>query len=217
MKVCVKCRAQKDPAAFYKNAKMRDGLYAECKECVLARSLKWKKDNSIRHHATSIAWNKNNATRKHATDLAWQKANPDKVRASVKKWQKAHPEKAREYHKNRSELILARMRARSLAKRNADPAAANAKVRAYSKAHPEKSAARCRRRAAVKLGLLCNCCQTPDGKASMALVYAIGRKLGLHVDHVKPLAKGGRHCLHNLQYLTPLDNMRKGAKWQEAA
>jgi 5-methylcytosine-specific restriction endonuclease McrA len=39
----------------------------------------------------------------------------------------------------------------------------------------------------------------------------------MHVDHVRPLAKGGKHCLHNLQLLTPLENMRKGAKWAEAA
>ena len=32
---------------------------------------------------------------------------------------------------------------------------------------------------------------------------------GLHVDHVIPLSKGGRHHVSNLQYLKPEDNWKK--------
>jgi 5-methylcytosine-specific restriction endonuclease McrA len=39
----------------------------------------------------------------------------------------------------------------------------------------------------------------------------------MHVDHVQPLAKGGKHCLRNLQLLDPIENRRKGARWAEAA
>jgi 5-methylcytosine-specific restriction endonuclease McrA len=35
---------------------------------------------------------------------------------------------------------------------------------------------------------------------------------GYEVDHIIPLAKGGLHHEDNLQYLTPLENKRKGAK-----
>lgn len=34
-----------------------------------------------------------------------------------------------------------------------------------------------------------------------------------HVDHIKPLSKGGTHTLGNLQYLTTLDNLKKGNKY----
>ncbi|MGW8593542.1 HNH endonuclease [Dietzia sp. NPDC055877] len=34
-----------------------------------------------------------------------------------------------------------------------------------------------------------------------------------HVDHVKPLSKGGWHCLSNLRPCCPSCNLRKGAKW----
>ena len=36
---------------------------------------------------------------------------------------------------------------------------------------------------------------------------------GLHVDHVKPLARGGWHCLANLRPACPSCNISKGAKW----
>lgn len=35
-------------------------------------------------------------------------------------------------------------------------------------------------------------------------------QLKMHVDHVRPLAKGGRHVFENLQILDALENMRKG-------
>ena len=34
-----------------------------------------------------------------------------------------------------------------------------------------------------------------------------------HVDHVKPLSKGGWHCLSNLRPSCPSCNISKGAKW----
>ena len=35
----------------------------------------------------------------------------------------------------------------------------------------------------------------------------------LHLDHVKPLSKGGWHCLSNLRPSCPSCNLSKGAKW----
>lgn len=36
---------------------------------------------------------------------------------------------------------------------------------------------------------------------------------GLHIDHVKPLSKGGAHMLSNLRPACPTCNIRKGATW----
>lgn len=38
-----------------------------------------------------------------------------------------------------------------------------------------------------------------------------------HVDHIQPLSKGGPHAPNNLQILLAVDNLRKGAKWEEEA
>lgn len=40
--------------------------------------------------------------------------------------------------------------------------------------------------------------------------------LKMHVDHVKPLAAGGLHCLRNMQLLEPAENCSKGARWEAA-
>lgn len=40
---------------------------------------------------------------------------------------------------------------------------------------------------------------------------ALGERF--HVDHVKPLARGGWHCLSNLRPSCPSCNISKGAKW----
>lgn len=91
------------------------------------------------------------------------------------------------------------------------------KVRAAKKLWKERNPAvvlvATRKRQAKKRAALCDCCQGLDGKANLVLVYGLARRLSLHVDHVQPLAKGGRHCLRNLQLLTPVDNLRKGARW----
>jgi len=38
------------------------------------------------------------------------------------------------------------------------------------------------------------------------------RPEGYHVDHIIPIAKGGQHCLSNLQYLPAIENIRKKDK-----
>ena len=53
-------------------------------------------------------------------------------------------------------------------------------------------------------------------KKEIMAVYAEAQELEaifgvkLHVDHIKPLSKGGKHELRNLQILTARDNLIKG-------
>jgi 5-methylcytosine-specific restriction endonuclease McrA len=86
---------------------------------------------------------------------------------------------------------------------------ANRKWRAT---HPEQAAvlatAHGARRRARKLAQTCVCC-TP---AQLREVYETARILGEHVDHIWPLAEGGKHCRHNLQVIPAEENLRKHAK-----
>jgi 5-methylcytosine-specific restriction endonuclease McrA len=83
--------------------------------------------------------------------------------------------------------------------------------RAWRLANPARDTATLARRRARKLAQTCGCC----APWSLKFIYAQGRALGMHVDHVKPLAKGGLHCLKNMQLLAPSDNQRKGARYVE--
>lgn len=58
--------------------------------------------------------------------------------------------------------------------------------------------------------------QTPSdaNKEKIALVYKMCSTMdGYHVDHIKPLSKGGQHHENNLQILKASLNMEKHDKW----
>jgi hypothetical protein len=65
-------------------------------------------------------------------------------------------------------------------------------------------------------------CLTPSEKEEISRIYAEARRITLetgiqyHVDHIKPLSKGGEHHPDNLQIITAAENLSKGAKWEEA-
>ena len=65
-------------------------------------------------------------------------------------------------------------------------------------------------RRAVKLGLTPK--MNPWEWQAMDELYEFAGKNGFHVDHVKPLEKGGLHHWSNLQVLDANDNLVKGAK-----
>lgn len=52
---------------------------------------------------------------------------------------------------------------------------------------------------------------TEDEKLQLKLIYA-NRPEGYHVDHIVPLAKGGKHHPDNLQYLPAIENLKKGSR-----
>lgn len=82
------------------------------------------------------------------------------------------------------------------------------KVRAYQadyrRANPGKRCAASNRHRARKADQLCECCT----RAEVEIIYTLCPP-GHEVDHRTPLALGGKHCRHNLQYLTEADHARK--------
>lgn len=213
-KVCSVCRETKGLSDFGKDKRASTGCRAECRLCERAGAAAMRVRNKEKLLVSGREYRSANREklRKHHREYQRAKyaASPEASKELSARWKKANKDHVswytQSYRIENAEKVAADMRQWRAANKD--------KLRSYwAKWNPVCNAAR----RANKKAANCNCCQTPDGKANMALVYAIGRKLGLHVDHVKPLAKGGRHCLHNLQYLTPLDNLRKGAKWQEAA
>ena len=121
-----------------------------------------------------------------------------KEREAKKDWLARNPGKNAEHCKNF---------------RRKHPEKAAALVTAWKKAHPERArdiALRgVNRRRARKQAALCECC----APVSFRFIYLQARGLKMEVDHVQPLAKGGKHCLRNLQLLDLTENRRKGARW----
>lgn len=87
---------------------------------------------------------------------------------------------------------------------------------AWREQHPEKRAMYAAKRNAQKKGLTVPL--TAEEKARIAGFYAQARAMTrlvgepYHVDHIKPLSKGGLHHPDNLQVLRGIDNLKKGAR-----
>lgn len=132
---------------------------------------------------------------------AWRKAN--KAAISVKRKAK---------YREQAEAVKA-ARKGSYA---ANPVPRRESAARWRKANPHKRAAYGALRHARKKGLAVPL--TLEEKARVAKFYAAARALTLlagepyHVDHIKPLSKGGLHHPDNLQVLRGVDNLRKGAR-----
>lgn len=143
--------------------------------------------NPEKARARNAAWNKANPEKAHASVTAWHKANPERVRANSAAWRKKHPDTAR------------------------------ASSRAWQKANPERYLANTRAYQIRKLKQAPSL--TVEQQADVIALYAKARALTelvgepYHVDHIKPLSKGGLHHPDNLQVLLGRDNLRKGAKY----
>ena len=70
MKVCTKCKVEKELSEFYKDKSKKDGLQSYCKGC-----------NNI----GTTAYQKANPDKEKARKAAWKKANPAKVAAQTVK------------------------------------------------------------------------------------------------------------------------------------
>jgi hypothetical protein len=157
----------------------------------------WALANPEKVLAARKKWRADNKAQTKAAGAAYYAANPDKVHAANNKWRAANPE---------------RVKAGGAAWRAANKERKKAQNRAWVLANPGNATAILARRRAKILEQTCSCC----APWSFKFIYAQARALGMHVDHVKPLAKGGSHCLRNMVLLAPLDNMRKGAKYPAA-
>lgn len=164
---------------------------------------------------------------------AWRVANPERVkehrrrtmakpevRAKKREWNERNLDKNREYKRRAfqkdPEKERARMRAFLAKQRLEDPQAAYRKTRAWIEANPERARetrrkSYARRRDARSLPF------TADQLAARMSYF--GNKCWMcdgpfeHVDHVKPLARGGWDALMNLRPACRRCNSSKNAAW----
>ena len=173
------------------------------KEKINARSAAWSTANKDRVKASAAARYAANPEKVGASAAAWQKANPEKALIANAAWQKANPEKVRAaakrwYYANKEKVL-------------ADNAA-------WYKAHPEASRRLAHSKRARKKA---NGGKLSPGIESRLLVFQKNRcaicrvslkKTGHHLDHIVPLARGGKNEDRNTQVTCPTCNMKKHTK-----
>lgn len=185
-KRCSTCRQWQPHSAFWKRKRSKDGLQANCKTCC---------------RATTIAWWGQQDREAYATyHRRWRARNPG--RAAVA--HRAH------YARNREAQI-----ARVVAYRQANHERIKTYERLWRQVN-QKNAEYTRRRKARERGALC----IPFTREQLLAKFAYwGNRcwvcggIAQAVDHVKPLAKGGPHCLANLRPICNQDNSTKHDKW----
>lgn len=179
-------------------------------------------EQRARHAARSAAWRRANPDRLREQRKTIRLANPKKYRAHTAAWRAANPDKVVVQKKKQREQYWAdpeTQRKRSLAWNRSHPEQQRATRAAWSAANPALVNAKTARRRAHKLAqspLLTN-----EERAKIIGFYAEARAMTemsgvpYHVDHIKPLSKGGLHHPDNLQVLLGRENLRKGAKYYD--
>lgn len=210
MKPCVKCGSldRKSNGDCKPCATARDkAYYSANKDKVKDRTATYYQNNISKCREAMALWRERNIESKKQQDANFRRNNKEKVAAYKRK-----------YYENNKDLVKAR------AKRFVEDNRDWVKERSaqYHKDNPEKSVnGKAKRRARigddrlpygtitkqyVKQNGLCACCSKPLGDK-------------YHVDHIMPLALGGRNIPENIQLLLPSCNHKKSAKhpdrWRE--
>lgn len=210
MKRCCRCGVDKAETEFNWRYKARGIRKNECRACCKADYVRYRAKDPAAHNAASKErkrkwraehpnsvkeWYAANRAKERAryllragtekykrTRKAWVDRNRDKVRASTKKWNDAHRELIRAYFQAHYQANKARYSERGRLRRARERAAT---IIPFS---PKDLDARM-----SVFGHRCAYCGGPFE----------------HVDHVKPLSRGGPHCLSNLRPSCAECNLRK--------
>lgn len=172
---------------------------------VRAGNRRWRNDHRAHVNAYNGRWRTENRGRWLAGAGRYRAANKDNVRASVRKSQAKYPERARE-------------RKQKWARSN--PERYNATKRAAYHRNLEQSQRRALRGSqARRARLLGAFVEHVDPKTvydrDQGICGICGQPVGpsvASIDHIVPLAKGGKHSYRNVQLAHLSCNLRKGAR-----
>lgn len=192
-----------------------------CRPCQLLAVKRYQSKNPERVKFSAKKYYDGNRNKRIAAALAWNRANPDKFKEHARKsshnWYLANLDRCAEqrhkYYKANMEKV--QEYSRKYYEDNREQAAE--RNRKWAKANPEKiKVKKHNRRARVKGN---------GGKLSPDIVKTLmtlqkgkcaccGKSLkqGYHLDHIMPIALGGKNTDDNVQLLTPKCNLRKSDK-----
>lgn len=197
MKTCTRCQIELPATSeyFYKRGKR---LISRCKVC---------------NNAASKVWMLANIDKKKAIDKAYREANPGKTRAAIRIWQKANPDKKNAFTK---------------AWRDANKEQVKASTKVYKQANSDKVNGYARKRLALlrgnehipyteqevlnMYGTNCHICLEPIDFNAPRGAGKHGWEMGLHIDHLTPISKGGPDTLENVRPSHGKCNLTKHTK-----
>lgn len=216
--VCTKCKQRKPEDLFSRQKEKLNGRSSQCRSCVnvYAKSRyllkkpnlidyqrRYYKDNRdyvskrqkeyVEKHKEKYAdyqkkYYIENKEKKEAYIREYYKENKDKVLSQCKSYRDSHKEekskKDSDYKKNNKEIVKNHFHTRRARKNNSGGRFTKKEILEMFLSQENK----------------CNIC-----KCDISIKY--------HVDHIRPISKGGSNFISNIQLLCPPCNLRKGDKW----
>jgi 5-methylcytosine-specific restriction endonuclease McrA len=233
IKICTKCRTEKEISKFGAHKTGKGGLNPVCNECSAAASDAYRRKNKAKVLAALALWRNANREKVKAYAATYNPKyyieNRPRVLATNAEWRKENKEKMQAYgaayyaeNIDRAKATMAAWRAankKKLKETKANYYAANVKKIAergalYRKANPEKIKARNQNRRARKLSA-----EGTHTAADVKDLFTLQRgacaccraslKGGYHVDHILSLFSGGSNGKRNLQLLCATCNLQK--------
>jgi hypothetical protein len=207
------------------------GSSFETINCPVCKKI-WDANNRIRNrealNASSRKWNSENPGKRRAAFVAHYAINKEKSKATSTAWRKANPEREKASRLLRREKEDSANKARYAANKERYNSAASAwyfankdkareLIKAWHKKNPDAHRIHHNNRRARKAangGNLSNDLAAKLYKLQKGKCACCGRPLGTnyHLDHIMPLALGGRNEDRNIQLLLSECNSKKRAK-----
>lgn len=215
-KLCPKCKLMLDVSCFGQSKDRSDGLKVYCKTCIRGDSKSYYQSNKEAVLDKHQKWRASNKAYMKRYGATYYQKNREKIDRTNKSWYARHPEvlaaqRARHYRKN-TEVILARNRLWQTLNR----AVVRAGAAIWRQNNREQVAALRRAYKLRKQGATGS--HTGDD-IKLLFVKQNGRcaycrdklRAGFtHVDHHKPLSRGGSNGPENLQLTCRRCNLKKG-------
>ena len=214
-KHCRTCGIEKPHSEFYKAACCKDGLRGECKACVAAKQADYN-----RKYADRIAAKKKESYYAEGADevrkgksAAYYQANRDRLMRRARE----HHARAADAISERRKSNRAKLHLQAMAWRAANVDRVREATRAWYHANKDRlrlsrKTAKAMRRAAgvIDATVVSFLMQAQRGKCAVCKTSIA--ESTYHLDHIKPLSRGGTNQRTNLQLLCPPCNLSKSAK-----
>ena len=188
-KACGRCKQIQPKSNFSKASREKDGLQQWCKGCWLEYRAKTREERAVK-------------------DRIYREKNREKIAENKRRYHQSRLEIAREYRKAHRD----RIREFSAAYHQANAEAIRARKRDYDSQNRDKGRAREERRRARKMAAGVYLVTAKDIRRLLAQPCAYCGAKSEHIDHVLPLARGGRHSIGNLAPACAKCNQTKHSK-----
>ena len=214
-KKCGSCNLTKPYELFYKDKAKPLGLSTYCKECSKVRA-----NQRYVKIGRPVLSDEERNSRKKASKKKYRDENRGKLRLAAKTYNNSPEGRARGRASNPDEIISYRKsyyeeKAEIISKKSSayyrenDESiklrVRNRRINEREKVNAEKAAYKAWKRTEEKL-------LSYEERKSITAFYKYARKIGCEVDHIIPREKRGRHCLGNLQAISPTLNQTKHTK-----